>query len=264
LIKDITPGVGASMLNRITFTPVGSLVYFVADDPTHGRELWRTDGTAAGTLRLTDHFNGFGDLDTFGTVNPLVGVESGGVFYFVDQIAGQQKLWRTDGSAAGTYRLPAALHLESISDLHDFQGAVVFNGRTQENGAELRILRPDRDLIGNGDYDQNGVVDGNDFLRWQRTVGSHDATADGDVSGAVDAGDLTVWGDHFASSMSTVTAAPFVSAKPRGDDDGAIADAVFAAGDFTALLVSADPAPRTRGYRPPAQIVQRVTWAQRI
>ncbi|HXU45157.1 MAG TPA: hypothetical protein VN783_06505 [Thermoanaerobaculia bacterium] len=37
-----------------SFLRVGDRVFFVGTDPAHGAELWVTDGTPAGTLRLTD------------------------------------------------------------------------------------------------------------------------------------------------------------------------------------------------------------------
>jgi hypothetical protein len=51
-----------------------------------------------------------------------------------------------------------------------------------------------------GDFDGNGIVDGEDLLRWQRELGqavAPGAVADGDRSGIVDAGDLLVWRDAF-------------------------------------------------------------------
>jgi hypothetical protein len=51
------------------------------------------------------------------------------------------------------------------------------------------------------DYDEDGVVDGRDFLVWQREFGSAAAPAgsgaDGDLSGTIDAGDLAVWQTNF-------------------------------------------------------------------
>src|SRR5438309_810990 len=51
LLQDINP-TGSS--NAAEFTAVGGFTYFTADDGTHGPELWRTDGTPAGTNLVAD------------------------------------------------------------------------------------------------------------------------------------------------------------------------------------------------------------------
>jgi hypothetical protein len=56
-----------------------------------------------------------------------------------------------------------------------------------------------------GDYNGDGAVNGNDFLVWQRTLGSNVAAgtgADGSGNGVVDAADLTVWRNGFGSATA--------------------------------------------------------------
>ena len=83
---------------------LGDEAVFVADDGSpEGAALWKSDGTAAGTVK----FRTFGPDERDGT-SPFEGgfVEAGGrVFYYgFDPIRGLL-LWRTDGTAAGTFRL---------------------------------------------------------------------------------------------------------------------------------------------------------------
>jgi ELWxxDGT repeat protein len=81
-------------------TAVGDALYFSATDAGGGRELWKTDGTAAGTVRVADVW-----LGPNGS-NPSIVMHANGMLYFLagDPVAGRE-LWRSDGTAAGTIRV---------------------------------------------------------------------------------------------------------------------------------------------------------------
>jgi ELWxxDGT repeat protein len=81
-------------------TAVGKTLYFVAEEGKNGRQLWKSDGTAAGTVVVADVYPGrknagFPDLPALAAVNSTL--------YFAgdDGVHGRQ-LWRTDGTEAGT------------------------------------------------------------------------------------------------------------------------------------------------------------------
>src|SRR5262249_22328452 len=52
LLKNVNPGTLGSSPGQMTL--VGDTIFFTADDDVHGRELWKTDGTAAGTAFVKD------------------------------------------------------------------------------------------------------------------------------------------------------------------------------------------------------------------
>ncbi len=84
-------------------TPAGEFVYFIAFDQEFGRELWRTDGTEAGTLRLTDF-----EEDSFDRSFTILRAGSEGVYFNVldrDSL-GWTGVWRAqnDRAAAGLVR----------------------------------------------------------------------------------------------------------------------------------------------------------------
>jgi len=66
------------------------------------------------------------------------------------------------------------------------------------------------EIVGNADFNEDGFVDGSDFLIWQRGLGSTDAgLGDGDATGdgTVNGTDLQVWETQFGFGPSLATSA---------------------------------------------------------
>lgn len=79
---------------------VGSTLYFVADDRIHGSELWRSDGSAAGTELVADVCPG-----ECGASPRLLGALGGEVLFWADDGAHGGELWKSDGTPEGTILL---------------------------------------------------------------------------------------------------------------------------------------------------------------
>jgi ELWxxDGT repeat protein len=85
--------------NPASLLKAGAQIFFTADDRIHGTELWRSDGTAAGTSMVADLVPGAagsspGLLRTFGTrmlFGTFTGIDNG--------------VWSSDGTAAGTVKI---------------------------------------------------------------------------------------------------------------------------------------------------------------
>src|SRR5262249_53540670 len=54
LVKDINPGSGSSAFSAPSLTNVNGTLFFRANDGTNGYELWKSDGTTAGTVLVKD------------------------------------------------------------------------------------------------------------------------------------------------------------------------------------------------------------------
>lgn len=84
-------------LSRTAFVEMGGAVYFQVADGVHGTELWRSDGTAEGTVLVRDVCPGIcSSVPQFLTV---VGAE---IFFMAYDDAHGFELWKSDGTAAGT------------------------------------------------------------------------------------------------------------------------------------------------------------------
>lgn len=78
-------------------------MYFTAWDAATGYELWKTDGTTAGTAMVIDLKAGTGNS------NPMAFCKLGNEIFFTATAVGlERKLWKTDGTAGGTVQIPVA------------------------------------------------------------------------------------------------------------------------------------------------------------
>ncbi len=92
------------------FLGLGAFLYFVADESTHGAELWRTDGTATGTELFEEIRAG-----ATGSWPYLLAASASQIFFVADDGSQGDTLWRTDGTTAGTYALPSVFALTTTA-----------------------------------------------------------------------------------------------------------------------------------------------------
>ena len=145
-------GLGSSRPSDLT--SVNGVLYFVAGDGVHGREIWRSDGTADGTVMVKNigagaassvpsHLTPFRDL----------------LFFTAYEYEYGQELWKSDGTAAGgnvTLTVSSEDGDESVGPAQwsvsdgqvafsftiadeESQGLMSFNGRIAADGTEAVV-----------------------------------------------------------------------------------------------------------------------------
>ena len=152
LVKDINPqstgdvfgGTTCGIDPYYTATYNGDL-YFLANDGEHGYEVWKSDGTEAGTSLLKD----ISQPPVSGqSINDCVYpsfCESNGILYFAAAVNGGddlKELWRSDGTAAGTSQvidLYPGTYGSSPSFLTDFNNKLYFVAYDPVNGEEVHV-----------------------------------------------------------------------------------------------------------------------------
>jgi ELWxxDGT repeat protein len=107
MVKEIYPLATGGLESSIEAAVVGNKLLFAADNSTNGQELWISDGTDAGTFMLKDLEPGTRTTSS----NPQKFFTYQGVAYFYTHLGNWYdpwKLWRSDGTVAGTYQIGGA------------------------------------------------------------------------------------------------------------------------------------------------------------
>lgn len=127
LLKDINVTFADANPNSLTVSN-GNL-YFIANDGVHGNQLWKSNGTAAGTT-MVPIANSNGSL-------PLNLTDVNGTLYFFDRLSNSGEggdlttnLMRSDGTAAGT---SVVTEVFDPSTLTDVNGTAYFFAYTQDS-----------------------------------------------------------------------------------------------------------------------------------
>jgi ELWxxDGT repeat protein len=137
-VKDIRPGTGSAIadsgLARTFAAPAGGPLFFAADDGTGGEELWKSDGTAAGTVRVKDIAPG-----APGSWPRSLTAVGSRVFFVADDGTHGRELWVSDGTAAGTHLVRDIVPGEGSSvpsNLTADGSVLVFSAYDPDHGVE--------------------------------------------------------------------------------------------------------------------------------
>jgi ELWxxDGT repeat protein len=112
---------------------VGTDLYLVIDDGTHGKELWRLNSSNA--LMMLKDINP-GTASSFGTVSyqnnaSYITVSNGQVYFSATDPTGKD-LWRTNGTTAGTVKA-VDMEFDTWFQLTDVNGTMFFERQTVDD-----------------------------------------------------------------------------------------------------------------------------------
>jgi len=131
MVKDIA--VGPQSSSPAELTNVDGVLFFTANDGQTGREVWKSDGTTAGTVLLKDTLASRGELGPFGLANV-----NGVLFFLTPNGISHYDLWSSNGTDEGTVRLQTIAAVKpSMGHLFFF----AFAGSTF-------FYTPDDDMVG--------------------------------------------------------------------------------------------------------------------
>jgi ELWxxDGT repeat protein len=190
MVKDVRPGISSSSPSNLI--PLGDTLFFTANDGTNGTELWKSDGTEAGTTLAVELSPG--SVST-SFVNNSFRAAGDKVFFVATPSGGVRQLFVSDGTLAGTESIFTSTSINNLTVTDSF---LYFS-----SGNDLYAV-PLFETLTPGDFDGDGDVDGADFVAWQtnypKPSGASLAEGDANGDGKVDGADFAVWQDSFSST----------------------------------------------------------------
>ncbi|OAN52951.1 hypothetical protein A6A05_10350 [Magnetospirillum moscoviense] len=219
-------GSGISSIDRLT--NVNGTLYFTADDGTNGTELWKSDGTAAGTVMVKD-------IRTGGSSTPISLTNMNGTLYFrANDGTNGSELWKSDGTAAGTVMVKDIRTGGSSSPdkLTNVNGTLYFRANDGTNGTEL--WKSDgtaagtvmvKDIQTGGSSIPSDLTDVNGTLYFTANDGTNGTElwkSDGTAAGTVMVKNINAGGNSSTGKLLNVNGTLYFSA-----DDGTNGDELW-------------------------------------
>ena len=174
-LQEVSAYLGSSLLWRMAI--LNSNLYFSGYDDVNGKDLWKTDGTVAGT-ELVYAFEQEGSY--ISASNPITVFDN--KIFFRNYSEQDSELWVSDGTTAGTqeFDLTAFEGGSSPENFYEFNGKLYFNADGGSSGAELWVTDGTLDgtemlvnINSSGDSDPALGVVLNDILIFKANDGIH-------------------------------------------------------------------------------------------
>jgi len=138
LVNDIRPGTASSTPAHLT--NVNGTLFFSATDGSSGIELWKSDGTSAGTVLVKDVSPG-----AAGSSPSDLAAVDGLLLFTADNGADGREPWQSDGTAAGTFLvedIDVGAAGSSPAEFTSSCSAILFSAQEPAFGRELWGLPP--------------------------------------------------------------------------------------------------------------------------
>jgi ELWxxDGT repeat protein len=137
---------------------IGPIVLLTVQYDTYS-ELWKSDGTTAGTIRLLTMDNEFASHLDVAVLNDVL------FFTSYDYVTNQNRIWRTDGTPAGTYSYETEGQPQGLTASGSY---IYFTHYNSPYGTELYLIDESMTTIATASLDNTIVIEeqneGRDFV----------------------------------------------------------------------------------------------------
>jgi ELWxxDGT repeat protein len=133
LVKEVPPGCPAIIESVYpALTPINGTLFFVTSAGSTGCELWKSDGTMAGTGLVKDLVSGASGSFPAHLVNV------NGTLYFAAQAGAGRGLWKSDGTTTGTVLVKGGINpASSVRAWPSIGSSFYFVAESSQSGGEL-------------------------------------------------------------------------------------------------------------------------------